>query len=174
MDVEPVRIGKLTFVPVGGQQPRRDDHIRRDDLPAELGLDRGHPADLSERGAVAQHLLDGGLDQRAVRLQLRPYLWVLIQAQHGVAEQRGGSDVSRDQQHDGEVHHLLVGQPLTVGLHGGKPADQISAWVGPPVGAVLVQVGDHVGGALVDLPGELGVIRVGHVAGEEAVRPGPE
>ncbi|HKR50180.1 MAG TPA: hypothetical protein VJT72_11465 [Pseudonocardiaceae bacterium] len=64
VDVEPVRVGELAFVAVGGQQPRRDDRIRRDDLPGQFGLDHGHPADLGEREAVPEHLLDCSLHQR--------------------------------------------------------------------------------------------------------------
>ncbi|PZS23953.1 MAG: hypothetical protein DLM60_01470 [Pseudonocardiales bacterium] len=79
-----------------------------------------------------------------------------------------------DQQHDGEVHHLLVGQALTVGLYRGQPADQVFARVGAPVGAVLAQVGEHVRGGVIDLPGEFRVVGVRHVAVEEPVRPSPE
>jgi hypothetical protein len=116
VDVEPIGVGELAFVPIGRHQPRRDDHVGWDDLPGQRGLDRGHSAHLGERRAVPQYLLDGGLHQRAVGMQLLPHLGVLIDAQHGVAEQRGGGDVPGDQQHDGEVHHLDVRQPLTIDL----------------------------------------------------------
>ena len=45
VDIEPVRVGECTLVPVGGQQPRRDDRIGWDGVIGQLGFDRSDPAD---------------------------------------------------------------------------------------------------------------------------------
>ena len=106
LDIELLRFRKCRRVAVRRSEAQRNCSVLKDFAPAYLGV-APHKAKQGLHGAfVTQHLLDRGLDQRAIFPPVPP--------QHGpggkkiehIANQVGGGLVAGDQQEDAKARQL--------------------------------------------------------------------
>ncbi len=103
-DVERVRIGEDRLVPVGRDVPEDDLVPFGDLLVADHHVGGGCPAEVHDRGDVAQHLLDRGGQERPVGLQALPLLGMVEEGHHGARDEvAGGLVAGHGQQQEEEV-----------------------------------------------------------------------
>jgi len=84
MDVEPVRIGELRRIPIGGGDPQQDDLVGGDHVSAKLHRGGRPPAQSGERRSIAQHFLDRGREAGRIRAQRRRGGRMCVEGDDGV------------------------------------------------------------------------------------------
>ena len=97
LDVEPVRIGELRRIAVGGAEQRHHEAALRDRLPSELRVLHGKAHGHLYRAVVAEQLLHGGGQARWVGRERRSLFGVAEERQHAVADRLTVSVTGREQ-----------------------------------------------------------------------------
>ena len=134
---------ELGLVAVGGRVDQEQRVTGGDRRAAELGVgDRGAHERRHRRGP-AQHLLDGGREQRRVGGQPVELLGVLGQRDQRARDGVAGGLVAGHEQLDEEHAELVVGERLAVLLVGGEHRHDVVARLLPPRRGQAEQLDGH-------------------------------
>ncbi len=131
-DVELVRGLEHLRVAIGGAQGEGHGLALFHRAAADLHVGRGDAAGDVHRRLIAQGLLDHGVDQGGVGLELGQLVGIEQQQAYGVADQVGGGQVAADQKGAEIDAQLHIAQGRALGLEPGHVRDQVVAGFGPP------------------------------------------
>ncbi len=166
-DVEAVGIGEHVGVPVGGHVVDDDLVAGLDGLAVEHGVAGGRAAEVVDRRAPAQHLLDRARVEAGVVAQPLRLVGMVDEGQRAVVDEVPGRLVAGHDQGDEEQVQLEVVEAVAVDLGLDEGGHQVVAGVGPAIGgdvvAVHVDLGRRVG------PGIRGGLELGVVEGDHRV-----
>ena len=112
-------------------------------LSADLDVSCCRPCHVCHGRRPAQHLLDGAGDQRRIVDQLPTLLRVVDEGQRAERDQVARRFVTRDQQEEGEIQQVFVGQLRPVDLGGGEHRQHVVARLGAPRGDQFLKVAEQ-------------------------------
>src|SRR4029453_12216265 len=109
-DVEPVGVGVLPLVPVGGAEQEQDAIPRRDPAAIPFDVSRDRPYGVLGRRRPAQHLLDGAGNRARVGQDAGVLIRVAREQDGGEAEQPGGRLAPGGAEQRAEADDLAIGE----------------------------------------------------------------
>jgi hypothetical protein len=132
-DVQPVRIGELDRVAVGGGDQDEDLLTAPDELVAERDVLECQPSEGLDRRVVAEELFDRAPDQLGVLPQPTEFVGMAEERQHAVADEPDRRLVAGHEEQDAGGEQLVHAQPLApLGL--GQAGEQVGLRCAPPLG----------------------------------------
>ena len=147
-DVEDLRVIEDGLVAVGRDVEEHHLGVGLDGLAAELEVLSGLAPEVHDRGHVAQHLLDGRRQERAVVAEQFPLVGIVEEGGHPPRDQISGGLVAGHGEEEEEQLELHVGELLPVDVHAGQHAHQVVVGIGPLGGEQLGGVGVQLHGRL--------------------------
>jgi hypothetical protein len=124
-DVEPVRVGELRRVAIGGREHRHDRGVLRDHLATDLEVLARDADGEEDRPVEAQALVDRGREQLGLRAQALGLLGVRDQRTDPVPDQADGGLEARDEQARRVREQLARGEAIALLLRRDQVAEQV-------------------------------------------------
>ena len=139
-DIQAVGIRELLGVAIGRREDHPDHIALPDTLSTEFERLQGHAIGHLYRAVVAQHLLDRGTRQRRVVLKTAPFVWVVQEGEHPVADQVCRGLVARDENEQTQRLELDLAENVALLFHRNECAHEIFTRCRTPIGEHSVEV----------------------------------